>query len=33
LHIIGVIVSERREKTALVSSMINGYKYLPKKQD
>ncbi len=33
LHIIGVIVSERREKTALVSSMINGYKYLPKKED
>jgi cytochrome b len=33
LHIIGVIISERREKTALVSSMINGYKYLPKKED
>lgn len=32
LHIIGVIVSERREKTALVSAMINGYKYLPKKE-
>ncbi|WP_448213825.1 cytochrome b/b6 domain-containing protein [Colwellia sp. MEBiC06753] len=29
LHIIGVIVAERREKSALVSSMINGYKYLP----
>jgi cytochrome b len=33
LHIIGVIISERREKTALVSAMINGYKYLPKKED
>lgn len=32
LHIIGVIISERREKTALVSSMINGYKYLPKQE-
>ncbi|TMM43276.1 cytochrome b/b6 domain-containing protein [Colwellia ponticola] len=32
LHIIGVIIGERREKTALVSSMINGYKYLPKKE-
>lgn len=32
LHIIGVIIGERREKTALVSSMINGYKYLHKKQ-
>jgi cytochrome b len=32
LHIIGVIVSERREKTALVSSMVNGYKYLPSKE-
>jgi cytochrome b len=31
LHIIGVIISERREKTALVSAMINGYKYLPEK--
>jgi len=31
LHIIGVIISERREKTALVSSMINGYKYFQKK--
>lgn len=30
LHILGVIISERREKTALVSAMINGYKYLPK---
>jgi cytochrome b len=33
LHIIGVIVSERREKTALVSAMINGYKYLPEKEE
>ena len=33
LHIIGVIIGERREKTALVSSMINGYKYLPKKDE
>jgi cytochrome b len=30
LHILGVILSERREKTALVSAMINGYKYLSK---
>ena len=30
LHIIGVIVAERRERSALVSSMFNGYKYLPK---
>ena len=30
LHIIGVIIAERREKSALVSAMINGYKYLPK---
>jgi len=30
LHIIGVIIAERREKTALVSAMITGYKYLPK---
>ncbi|PKI16596.1 cytochrome b/b6 domain-containing protein [Colwellia sp. 12G3] len=30
LHILGVIIAERREKTALVSAMINGYKYLPK---
>ncbi|WDE12775.1 cytochrome b/b6 domain-containing protein [Thalassomonas haliotis] len=28
-HILGVIIAERREKTALVSAMINGYKYLP----
>lgn len=31
LHILGVIIAERREKSALVSSMINGYKYLPKR--
>ncbi|ASP47649.1 cytochrome b/b6 domain-containing protein [Cognaticolwellia beringensis] len=30
LHIIGVIIAERREKTAIVSAMFNGYKYLPK---
>jgi cytochrome b len=30
LHIIGVIVAERRERTGLVSAMITGYKYLPK---
>ena len=30
LHILGVIIAERRERTALVSSMITGYKYLPK---
>jgi len=29
LHIIGVVFSERREKTALVSAMITGYIYLP----
>lgn len=28
-HILGVIIAERREKSALVSAMINGYKYLP----
>ena len=32
LHIIGVVIGERREKTALVSAMINGYKYLPKEK-
>ncbi|WDE00006.1 cytochrome b/b6 domain-containing protein [Thalassomonas actiniarum] len=33
-HILGVVIAERREKTALVSAMINGYKYLPgDKQD
>ena len=30
LHIIGVIVAERRERSAIVSAMFNGYKYLPK---
>ncbi len=30
LHILGVIVAERREKSALVSAMVTGYKYLPK---
>lgn len=30
LHIFGVIIAERREKSALVSAMVNGYKYLPK---
>ncbi|MBL4908554.1 MAG: cytochrome b/b6 domain-containing protein [Alteromonadaceae bacterium] len=30
LHIIAVIISERKEKAALVSAMIHGYKYLPK---
>jgi len=29
LHIIGVIVAERRERSAIVSAMFNGYKYLP----
>jgi cytochrome b len=29
LHIVGVIIAERREKTALISAMITGYKYLP----
>jgi len=33
LHILGVIVAERREKTALVSAMITGYKYLPKDKE
>ncbi|MEJ6474873.1 cytochrome b/b6 domain-containing protein [Pseudoalteromonas piscicida] len=31
LHVAGVIVAERREKSALVSGMISGIKYLPKK--
>lgn len=30
LHILGVFFSERKERTSLVSSMINGYKYLPR---
>jgi len=33
LHILGVVVAERREKTALVSAMITGYKYLPKDKE
>jgi cytochrome b len=32
LHISGVIVAERREKTALVSAMITGYKHLQNKE-
>ncbi|MGB2741848.1 MAG: cytochrome b/b6 domain-containing protein [Cognaticolwellia sp.] len=30
LHIIGVIVAEKREKSAMISAMFTGYKYLPK---
>lgn len=30
LHILGVIIAERKEKTALISAMVTGYKYLPK---
>lgn len=30
LHVIGVLLAERKEQSALVSAMINGYKYLPK---
>ena len=33
LHIIGVIIAERRERSALVSAMITGYKYLPNDVD
>jgi len=33
LHILGVIIAERREKTALVSAMFSGYKYLPKDKE
>ena len=29
LHILGVIFTERKERTSVVSAMINGYKYLP----
>ncbi|MEI6894629.1 MAG: cytochrome b/b6 domain-containing protein [Colwellia sp.] len=29
LHIAGVIMAERRERSALVSAMLSGYKYLP----
>lgn len=32
-HILGVIIGERREKSGLVSAMINGYKFLPKDSD
>lgn len=30
LHIVGVIRAERRERSAMISAMFNGYKYLPK---
>jgi Ni/Fe-hydrogenase 1 B-type cytochrome subunit len=30
LHILAVFLAERREKHFIVSSMIHGYKYLPK---
>lgn len=30
LHIFGVIFTERKERTSVVSAMFNGYKYLPK---
>jgi len=30
LHILGVIFTERKERTSVVSAMINGYKYLPR---
>jgi len=30
LHIIGVLIAEKREKSALISAMFTGYKYLPK---
>jgi cytochrome b len=33
LHILGVLIAERKEKTALVSAMITGYKYLPKDKE
>jgi len=29
LHIFGVIFTERKERTSVVSAMISGYKYLP----
>lgn len=29
LHIFGVVFTERKERTSVVSAMINGYKYLP----
>ena len=33
LYILGGIIAERREKIALVSAIITGYKYLPKDKD
>jgi len=33
LHILAVIFTERKEKSSLVSAMIHGYKYLPKKDN
>jgi len=33
LHIAAVIMLERKQKASIVSAMIHGYKYLPKKQD
>lgn len=33
LHILGVVIAERREKSGLVSAMINGYKFLPKESN
>ena len=32
LHVIGVILAERREHSGLTSAMITGYKYLPDEQ-
>ncbi len=32
LHIAAVILLERKQKASIVSAMIHGYKYLPKKQ-
>ena len=33
LHILAVLLAERREKHSIVSSMIHGYKYLPKDKE
>ncbi len=33
LHILGVIFTERKERTSIVSAMINGYKHLPKNKN
>jgi len=33
LHILAVCLVERREKNSIVSSMIHGYKYLPKDKE